>query len=217
LIDEFKMEQCMIFCRTQVDCDNLEQFLIHCGGGMKFRGQVEKGLESPYSCVAAPDCCSSMRRVPSPLPFGLQSEKAQKKQQFSGQFKTYVLFTLLVLIFWFLTTKILSLPLSCPETNKIHLKPKSIEDAISNRQQTQGWPDSQRVAWIVPYLSAPYLPKYAAFCFRTIATASPFLHFFLFYENASMILPDRESPFYPCKTRNHHPTFAPGIEKGFWR
>lgn len=52
----------------------------------------------------------------------------------------------------------------------------------------EGWPDSQRVAWIVPYLSAPYLPKYAAFCFRTIATASPFLHFFLFYENASMIL-----------------------------
>jgi len=46
------------------------------------------------------------------------------------------------------------------------------------------------VAWIVPYLSAPYLPKYAAFCFRTIATASPFLHFFLFYENASMILPE---------------------------
>jgi len=51
LIDEFKMDQCMIFCRTQVDCDNLEEFLTQQGGGRKFQGKAESGKENPYSCV----------------------------------------------------------------------------------------------------------------------------------------------------------------------
>ena len=50
LMDALKMSQCMIFCRTNVDCDNLEQFLIARGGGKKFSGRVEKGTENPYSC-----------------------------------------------------------------------------------------------------------------------------------------------------------------------
>lgn len=33
LIDKFQMEQCLIFCRTNLDCDLLEQFLIKLGGG----------------------------------------------------------------------------------------------------------------------------------------------------------------------------------------
>ena len=52
LIDTLKMDQCMIFCRTNHDCDQLEQFFITLGGGGgKFRGLMEKGKENPYSCV----------------------------------------------------------------------------------------------------------------------------------------------------------------------
>ena len=50
LMDSLKMSQCMIFCRTNLDCDNLENFLIARGGGKKFAGRVEKGTENPYSC-----------------------------------------------------------------------------------------------------------------------------------------------------------------------
>ncbi|KAK9791611.1 hypothetical protein WJX73_009998 [Symbiochloris irregularis] len=53
LIDYFRMEQCMIFCRTNFDCDNLEHFLnsLHGGTGAPFRGKRESGKENPYSCV----------------------------------------------------------------------------------------------------------------------------------------------------------------------
>eukprot|EP01026_Neomeris_dumetosa_P024663 TRINITY_DN2045_c0_g1_i7.p1 TRINITY_DN2045_c0_g1~~TRINITY_DN2045_c0_g1_i7.p1 ORF type:complete len:708 (-),score=131.19 TRINITY_DN2045_c0_g1_i7:97-2220(-) len=51
LIDHHKMEQCLIFCRTNFDCDNLEQFLNNLGGGRAFRGKAESGKENPYSCV----------------------------------------------------------------------------------------------------------------------------------------------------------------------
>jgi len=50
IIDKFDMSQCVIFCRTNVDCDNLEQFLSAHGGGSKFRGRVESGKEHKYSC-----------------------------------------------------------------------------------------------------------------------------------------------------------------------
>ena len=50
IIDKFNMSQCMIFCRTNVDCDNLESFLTLHGGGSKFRGRVESGKEHKYSC-----------------------------------------------------------------------------------------------------------------------------------------------------------------------
>ena len=50
LIDQHKMEQCMIFCRTNFDCDNLESFLCELGGGQKFRGKKESGPEAAYSC-----------------------------------------------------------------------------------------------------------------------------------------------------------------------
>lgn len=50
LIDAFKMEQCMVFCRTRVDCEHLEAFLNKRGGGGGFSGKVESGKENPYSC-----------------------------------------------------------------------------------------------------------------------------------------------------------------------
>ena len=50
ILDKFDMSQCMIFCRTNVDCDNLETFLNNVGGGKQFMGKVEKGKENAYSC-----------------------------------------------------------------------------------------------------------------------------------------------------------------------
>ena len=37
VIDAHDMDQCLIFCRTNFDCDNLEKFLNECGGGKRFR------------------------------------------------------------------------------------------------------------------------------------------------------------------------------------
>ena len=50
VIDSFNMSQCIIFCRTNIDCNNLETFLCNHGGGQKFRGRVESGKEHKYSC-----------------------------------------------------------------------------------------------------------------------------------------------------------------------
>eukprot|EP00878_Enallax_costatus_P008760 GHUV01009156.1.p1 GENE.GHUV01009156.1~~GHUV01009156.1.p1 ORF type:complete len:518 (+),score=137.30 GHUV01009156.1:119-1672(+) len=53
IIDAHHMDQCLIFCRTNFDCDNLEKFLNQLGGGQgqTFRGKRESGKENPYSCV----------------------------------------------------------------------------------------------------------------------------------------------------------------------
>ena len=51
IVDKLKMEQCLIFCRTNLDCTNLETFLTHCGGGRKFRADSLGGKENPYSCA----------------------------------------------------------------------------------------------------------------------------------------------------------------------
>jgi len=52
IIDAFQMDQCLIFCRTRLDCDNLEKFLTAIGGGKKFMGATSSGKENPYSCTA---------------------------------------------------------------------------------------------------------------------------------------------------------------------
>ena len=49
--DALKMDQCLIFCRTNFDCDNLEAFLNACGGGGVFRGKRESGPQHAYSCA----------------------------------------------------------------------------------------------------------------------------------------------------------------------
>jgi len=35
-IQEHKMDKAIIFCRTKVDCDNMENYLISRGGGRRF-------------------------------------------------------------------------------------------------------------------------------------------------------------------------------------
>jgi len=51
MADTFKMDSCMVFCRTNLDCDNFEKYLMALGGGASFRGTTETGKENPYSCV----------------------------------------------------------------------------------------------------------------------------------------------------------------------
>ena len=51
IIDAYKMEQCMIFCRTRLDCDLLSAFLTAEGGNKQVKGKTEKGKENPYSNV----------------------------------------------------------------------------------------------------------------------------------------------------------------------
>jgi ATP-dependent RNA helicase DDX1 len=34
-IEKFKMDRALIFCRTKLDCDNLERYFIKQGGGKK--------------------------------------------------------------------------------------------------------------------------------------------------------------------------------------
>jgi hypothetical protein len=58
------------------------------------------------------------------------------------------------------------------------------------------------VAWVVPFLAAPAMPRYATFCLRTVAASAPHLHLFLVYENATMILPECAGPSC-CVGRGH--------------
>ncbi len=34
-INEHKMDQAIIFCRTKLDCDNIEAYLVSLGGGQR--------------------------------------------------------------------------------------------------------------------------------------------------------------------------------------
>lgn len=35
-IKEHKMDQAIVFCRTKIDCDNMEQYFMQQGGGINF-------------------------------------------------------------------------------------------------------------------------------------------------------------------------------------
>jgi ATP-dependent RNA helicase DDX1 len=65
IMDTLKMDQVLIFCRTNFDCDNLEKYLTARGGGKKFiPGQkAEKGVENPYSCCVLAGQRSMEERV----------------------------------------------------------------------------------------------------------------------------------------------------------
>jgi ATP-dependent RNA helicase DDX1 len=64
VIDAFEMAQCMIFCRTNQDCDNLENFLLAHGNGTRFTSRTESGPQSKYSCcVLAGMRSMEMRRA----------------------------------------------------------------------------------------------------------------------------------------------------------
>ncbi|CAK9304419.1 unnamed protein product [Gordionus sp. m RMFG-2023] len=43
-INEHKMDKCIIFCRTKLDCDNLENYIMKMGGGTHAKN-------NPYSCA----------------------------------------------------------------------------------------------------------------------------------------------------------------------
>jgi len=62
IIDAFQMDQCLIFCRTRLDCDNLAKFLTAIGGGKKFFGATSSGKENPYSCTALHSGIPQQRR-----------------------------------------------------------------------------------------------------------------------------------------------------------
>ena len=47
------MDQCLIFCRTNFDCDNLEAFLNACGGGGVFRGKQRADRNTRTALVLA--------------------------------------------------------------------------------------------------------------------------------------------------------------------
>lgn len=40
VLDTLNIDQCIIFCRTNFDCDNIEKFLNAVGGGERFRGDI---------------------------------------------------------------------------------------------------------------------------------------------------------------------------------
>ena len=48
LIEQLDMEQVLVFCRTNLDCDNLEKFFIAAGGGNKFSGKKEGGKQGVW-------------------------------------------------------------------------------------------------------------------------------------------------------------------------
>ena len=62
LIESFNMDQCLIFCRTNLDCDNLAKYLTQLGGGRGYTGKMESGKENPYSCVVVGGFKSSQER-----------------------------------------------------------------------------------------------------------------------------------------------------------
>lgn len=51
IADLYNMSQCLVFCRTNVDCNNLEEYFNRLGGTKAYGGKVETGKENPYSCV----------------------------------------------------------------------------------------------------------------------------------------------------------------------
>lgn len=53
VIEELNMEQVLVFCRTNLDCDNLATYLTAVGGGKRMAPgtRMESGKESRYSCA----------------------------------------------------------------------------------------------------------------------------------------------------------------------
>ncbi|CXI81987.1 DEAD/DEAH box ATP-dependent RNA helicase, putative [Plasmodium berghei] len=51
IINVFNMQNGIIFCRTNLDCDNIYNFLNHVGDGKAYKGSVATTKENKYSCV----------------------------------------------------------------------------------------------------------------------------------------------------------------------
>ncbi len=65
-ITKYKMDRALIFCRTKIDCDNLEQYFISLGGGPKACGHQ-------FSCV-----CLHADRLPKERTDNLEAFKQNK-------------------------------------------------------------------------------------------------------------------------------------------
>jgi hypothetical protein len=63
LLDKLDMEQCMIFCRTNLDCDNLEQFLVSLDGGRRFAGKAEKVGESSSMMMTVVETAARVKSI----------------------------------------------------------------------------------------------------------------------------------------------------------
>ena len=61
IIDAYKMDQCLIFCRTRLDCDLLSAFLSQKGGKKQVVGK-ETGKENPYTNVTLHSGLSASQR-----------------------------------------------------------------------------------------------------------------------------------------------------------
>jgi len=61
-INEHKMDQAIIFCRTKLDCDNVEDYLVSLGGG-------RKAMVNQYSCVCLHSDRSPQERKANLLAF----------------------------------------------------------------------------------------------------------------------------------------------------
>ncbi|GAW81340.1 DEAD/DEAH box ATP-dependent RNA helicase [Plasmodium gonderi] len=62
IINVFNMQNGIIFCRTNLDCDNLYNFLNHVGDGKAYKGTVETMKENKYSCVILKGKMSNVER-----------------------------------------------------------------------------------------------------------------------------------------------------------
>lgn len=85
VIDAFQMSQCMVFCRTQVDCDNLEALLVREGGGRRFAGKAEKGVEGRYSCVCLHSGLDQRQRTANLQAFKDGDVKASARSRSRGR------------------------------------------------------------------------------------------------------------------------------------
>lgn len=63
IVEAHKMSQCLIFCRTRMDCENLSAFLLEAGGKKKVNTNTEKGKENQYSNVVLSGGLSPAQRA----------------------------------------------------------------------------------------------------------------------------------------------------------
>ncbi|CAM9116132.1 unnamed protein product [Discosporangium mesarthrocarpum] len=62
LIESLNMDQALIFCRTNLDCDLLEKFLVEAGGGQRYTGKTSSGKENKFSCCVVAGMRSMKQR-----------------------------------------------------------------------------------------------------------------------------------------------------------
>eukprot|EP00903_Cladosiphon_okamuranus_P009582 g9124.t1 len=69
VVEALGMDQALIFCRTNLDCDLLEEFLTEVGGGKRFTGHQESGNQNAFSCCVLAGMRSMQQRRANLLAF----------------------------------------------------------------------------------------------------------------------------------------------------